>query len=98
MRRFGWSTLAGLTGCAVVWAFLAYGSSLSLGSLPSYFSSSPSVPRVHRFGGSGSFRTCAQARAAGAAPIARGNPDYAPHLDADGDGIACEWYWRNWFR
>ncbi|WP_205769885.1 excalibur calcium-binding domain-containing protein [Microvirga sp. KLBC 81] len=81
-----------------MWAFLAYGSSLSLGSLPSYFSSSPSVPRVHRFGGSGSFRTCAQARAAGAAPIARGNPDYAPHLDADGDGIACEWYWRNWFR
>ncbi|MBM6582450.1 excalibur calcium-binding domain-containing protein [Microvirga sp. BT689] len=22
----------------------------------------------------------------------------ASHLDADGDAIACEWSWRNWFR
>ena len=39
---------------------------------------------------SGRFRNCAQARAAGIAPIPRVSPDYRPELDADGDGIACE--------
>ena len=38
------------------------------------------------------FRSCAEARAAGVAPIYRGQPGYAPHLDRDGDGIACESY------
>ncbi|WP_414476260.1 excalibur calcium-binding domain-containing protein [Microvirga sp. M2] len=28
----------------------------------------------------------------------RGQPGYAPHLDADGDGSECEWSWRNGFR
>ena len=36
------------------------------------------------------YRNCSQARAAGAAPIHYGEPGYAPHLDRDGDGIACE--------
>jgi hypothetical protein len=35
---------------------------------------------------------CDEARAAGAAPIYRGQPGYRPGLDADGDGIACEPY------
>lgn len=35
---------------------------------------------------------CAAARSAGAAPIHRGEPGYAPHLDSDRDGIACEPY------
>jgi len=39
---------------------------------------------------SGAFRSCAAARAAGAAPIRRGEPGYGPWLDRDGDGIACE--------
>lgn len=38
------------------------------------------------------FYSCAQARAAGAAPMYRGQPDYNPNLDGDGDGIACEPY------
>lgn len=38
------------------------------------------------------FRNCAQARAAGAAPVHVGQPGYGPHLDRDGDGIACEPY------
>lgn len=33
---------------------------------------------------------CAAARAAGAAPVRRGEPGYAAHLDRDGDGIGCE--------
>jgi len=36
------------------------------------------------------FRNCAEARAAGAAPIYRGQPGYRPGLDRDGDGVACE--------
>nr|WP_308205649.1 excalibur calcium-binding domain-containing protein [Frankia sp. AiPs1] len=33
---------------------------------------------------------CAAARAAGAAPLRRGEAGYSPDLDRDGDGIACE--------
>jgi len=41
--------------------------------------------------GSGTyFRNCREARAAGAAPIRRGQPGYRLELDGDGDGIACE--------
>ncbi len=40
------------------------------------------------------FRNCDAARAAGAAPIRRGDPGYRPDLDADNDGIACEPYRR----
>lgn len=38
----------------------------------------------------GPFANCAAARAAGAAPIHRGDPGYRSGLDGDGDGIACE--------
>ncbi|WP_230770222.1 thermonuclease family protein [Sphingomonas sp. Leaf4] len=37
-----------------------------------------------------SYRNCAEARRAGAAPLRRGTPGYGPHMDGDGDGIACE--------
>jgi hypothetical protein len=36
------------------------------------------------------FANCAAARAAGAAPVRRGDPGYGPALDGDGDGIECE--------
>ena len=42
--------------------------------------------------GAWSYRNCRAARAAGAAPIYVGQPGYGGHLDADGDGIACEPY------
>jgi hypothetical protein len=35
-------------------------------------------------------RSCAEARALGLDNTRRGQPGYAPHLDADGDGIECE--------
>ncbi|MFF5444169.1 excalibur calcium-binding domain-containing protein [Streptomyces sp. NPDC012888] len=41
-------------------------------------------------GGAEYYRTCADARAAGAAPIRRGEPGYGRHLDRDNDGIACD--------
>lgn len=36
------------------------------------------------------YARCADARAAGAAPIRAGEPGYAAHLDRDRDGVACE--------
>ena len=36
------------------------------------------------------YPNCAAARAAGAAPVRRGQPGYGSHLDRDGDGIGCE--------
>ncbi|MFM9378349.1 DUF1524 domain-containing protein [Gordonia sp. VNK21] len=36
------------------------------------------------------YRNCSAARAAGAAPLHRGQPGYRSGLDGDGDGIACE--------
>jgi putative cell wall-binding protein len=36
------------------------------------------------------YANCAEARAAGAAPIRRGQPGYRAGLDRDNDGIACE--------
>ncbi|RSX53346.1 deoxyribonuclease [Bifidobacterium dolichotidis] len=36
------------------------------------------------------YKNCAAVRAAGKAPLYRGQPGYGPHLDRDGDGIACE--------
>ncbi|WP_231611791.1 excalibur calcium-binding domain-containing protein [Rhodococcus sp. CX] len=37
------------------------------------------------------YKNCAAARAAGAAPLYIGEPGYRSKLDADGDGVACEW-------
>ncbi|QNS08493.1 excalibur calcium-binding domain-containing protein [Streptomyces xanthii] len=41
-------------------------------------------------GGSVYYANCSEARAAGAAPVHRGEPGYASHLDRDGDGIGCD--------
>lgn len=38
------------------------------------------------------YANCTEARAAGAAPVHRGDPGYGPHLDRDNDGIGCEPY------
>ncbi|MET9465464.1 excalibur calcium-binding domain-containing protein [Streptomyces sp. NPDC006544] len=37
-----------------------------------------------------SYRNCTAVRQAQAAPIRRGDPGFGPHLDRDGDGVACE--------
>jgi Excalibur calcium-binding domain len=104
LRRFGLLALATTASCAAVWAFLSFESLSGLvpGASPEVRvwrpgSSGPSSPSVSVWQGGGSFRNCAAARAAGAAPLRRGQPGYSSHLDADGDGIACEWSWRNWF-
>jgi hypothetical protein len=56
---------------------------------PSYGSSlAPSNSRGR--GSDGAYANCAAARAAGAAPVRRGEPGYGAHLDRDNDGIGCE--------
>jgi hypothetical protein len=37
------------------------------------------------------YENCAAARAAGVAPIRKGEVGYGPHLDADNDGVGCDW-------
>lgn len=41
-------------------------------------------------GGATYYSNCRAARAAGAAPVRRGQPGYGAHLDRDGDGVGCE--------
>ncbi|MBU7590421.1 MAG: excalibur calcium-binding domain-containing protein [Sphingopyxis terrae] len=53
--------------------------------------SGPPADRPQRLLGGGSYyANCSAARAAGAAPVRRGDPGYARHLDRDGDGVGCE--------
>ena len=40
------------------------------------------------------YENCVAARAAGVAPITRGEPGYREGLDGDSDGVACERYHR----
>lgn len=57
---------------------------------PSVRPTNAPAPAARSTGGSVYYQNCAAARAAGAAPIRRGEPGYAPKLDRDNDGIACE--------
>ncbi|QMS55684.1 DUF1524 domain-containing protein [Glutamicibacter protophormiae] len=52
----------------------------------------PAVPGANGgvAGGDVYYSRCAEARAAGAAPLYAGSPGYRPGLDGDGDGVACE--------
>jgi hypothetical protein len=38
----------------------------------------------------GGYKNCTEARNAGVTPLHRGDAGYAPELDRDGDGVACE--------
>ncbi|MCI3921448.1 thermonuclease family protein [Paenibacillus sp. TRM 82003] len=54
-------------------------------ALPSERKAAPSANAVSDY-----YARCADARAAGAAPLYEGDAAYRPGLDGDGDGIACE--------
>lgn len=55
-------------------------------------SRNPAPPRTApaRVNGQVYYANCAAARAAGAAPLRRGDPGYRPAMDRDDDGVACE--------
>ena len=46
--------------------------------------------KPQRTAASAYYKNCSAARAAGVAPLHRGDPGYRSQLDRDGDGIACE--------
>ncbi|MEQ4300805.1 excalibur calcium-binding domain-containing protein [Plantactinospora sp. B6F1] len=50
----------------------------------------PGTGGDHGGGSSVYYKNCSAVRAAGAAPIRRGDPGYGRHLDRDGDGVGCE--------
>lgn len=61
--------------------------------MTSVYHETPSQDRPAQKHGDGwSYPHCDAARAAGAAPLRAGELGYGPHLDRDGDGIACEPY------
>jgi len=53
-------------------------------------SRTPAAAHSGTGGGTVYYQNCDAARAAGAAPVHRGDPGYGAHLDRDGDGTACE--------
>lgn len=57
--------------------------------VPTTRTPAPQAPSGGR-GGEVYYENCAAARAAGAAPIHRGEPGYREALDGDRDGVACE--------
>ncbi|MFI5807720.1 excalibur calcium-binding domain-containing protein [Streptomyces sp. NPDC051561] len=66
------------------------GGSASGGSASGGSASGGSSAGTSGGGGSVYYKNCTAVRAAGAAPIRRGDPGYARHLDRDGDGVGCE--------
>ncbi|MCA3700775.1 MAG: excalibur calcium-binding domain-containing protein [Brevundimonas sp.] len=60
------------------------------GSGPSTNRSQSTRPQGLVGSGGTYFANCSAARAAGAAPLRRGEPGYRAAMDRDGDGVACE--------
>lgn len=58
-------------------------------SFDSLLGATGSASLVQSGSAGGAFASCDDARAAGRAPLFRGEPGYSPHLDPDGDGLAC---------
>jgi hypothetical protein len=50
----------------------------------------PEAAGSGRSGGLAHYPNCDAVRAAGQAPLYRGEPGYRSGLDRDGDGVACE--------
>ena len=76
-----------LTACPTM-GLLGPGAASTLAAAPR--AAQPAPPPVHAPPASVYYANCTAVRAAGAAPIHRGDPGYAPKLDRDGDGIGCE--------
>lgn len=87
------SALAVLGGAAVFGAVAALGSVALERPARSLWSGVAEDPAaVLRRERSVYYAGCREARAAGAAPIYRGEPGYRPEMDGDADGVACEPY------
>jgi hypothetical protein len=59
-------------------------------AIASVLAACPGEPAPHRAAPTTSYPNCDAARAAGVTPLRRGQPGYAPRLDRDADGTACD--------
>ncbi|MCF8570293.1 DUF1524 domain-containing protein [Gordonia sp. HY002] len=59
-------------------------------TVPPAARTTPARPETPAPGGAAVYKSCSAARAAGAAPLHRGQPGYSSKLDGDDDGVACE--------
>lgn len=75
-----------LAGVALAW----FNGWINVGTIQTFGKSPEDIAAVEQ---SAHYSNCSAARAAGAAPLHRGDPGYAAHLDRDGDGAACEPYY-----
>ena len=57
---------------------------------PAPAAAAPAAPAQESGGSSAYYANCSAAKAAGAAPLYRGDAGYRSALDRDGDGVACE--------
>lgn len=57
---------------------------------PAKASVKPPATKTTAVGGAAYYKNCAAVRAAGKAPLHKGDPGYRSGLDRDGDGVACE--------
>jgi micrococcal nuclease len=73
--------------------FLAAAAVGGLGGYALSGGSDPNASETRRPSSEVFYRYCDEARAAGVAPLYRGDPGYRSALDADGDGVACEPYY-----
>lgn len=85
-------SLVDITSCTGGWCRVNYGPNYGFVA-QNFLQVVTSRPPQTISGGGGSsvyYSKCADARAAGAAPLFRGQPGYRSALDRDSDGIACE--------
>ena len=77
--------LGPITVFGVIWTLTPVYVAGADAPLPAHLnpSAETSSPSIHYSG-------CNDVRAAGAAPLYRGDPGYRPDMDGDDDGIACE--------
>lgn len=92
-QRSSWRRLDRPADCWVAASLLTETEPAPAASAPVGFVDSPQAEAYRpasRRGASGAFADCSAARAAGAAPVRRGDPGYSRRLDRDGDGVGCE--------
>jgi hypothetical protein len=64
--------------------------SVSVSVSPTVTSQRADLPSPSETVSAVSYQNCAEVRAAGKAPLHRGDPGYSRKLDKNGDGVACE--------
>lgn len=89
-KRLGFAPIVAMSSVMLFGAIL-FGDQIP-GLLASAIQSSRDFGREHAPQPGDYFSGCEDARAAGAAPLYRGEPGYRPEMDGDSDGVACEPY------